>query len=471
MARTEQQVLDDLAASVEDIDPTIDVHKGPFRGSYISPFGAEIVDAETKVEDLGKRYSTSYVETLDDASIDLYGENHGVGRGEGEVATGFVYFFTYTPPVSGDSYIVPQGAIVSDRDGIYAYRVIYQVTLLGSRASSYYNAEKRWYEVRAQVEALAAGDAYDLPIGRIQRILSDVPNFSGVNQRSRVSGGAQIETNTDYMERIDTKLHGLALGSMGGIESTVRNYNPSSITDAVIVYSSDKTLFSRPTSRPAMDAYIIGQVGQTREQTYSAAGLETEIALDRVPAKSVDSIYVDGSLLPDTEYELFLDTSTEYGTSALADDRVRLVTPLTAGQEVVITFQYNSLVGDLNTYLNQPRIYLFETETLAREGIPVGVEIAVTVTLLSTYDPQLAESSVISAIESYISSGKYRELSYAEDLRKAITSEVPYATQVQISTFKRADEGILEVEVIELNKNQYTYTDDTLYTINIESTL
>jgi len=469
MARTEQQVIDSLASSVETIDPTIDVHKGPFKGSYIDPFGSEIVDAEVKVEDLGQRYSTSYIATQNDASADLYGENHGIERGEGEVATGFVYFYTYTPPVSTDSYIVQQGAIVTDRDGLYAYRVVYQVQLLGSRASSYYNAEKRWYEVRAQVEALAAGDAYDLPQGRVQRIVSDVPNFSGVDQRTRISGGASLETSTDYMERIDSKLHGEALGSMGGVDSTVRNFNPSATTDVAIVYSNDTNVFTRPTSRPALDAYVIGQVPMTYEQTYQAGGLETELLLERVPAKTVESVYINGVL--NTDYELVLDTSLEYGTSALAADKIKFATPLSAGDDVSLTYTYNSLISDLNTYMNQPRIYLFETETLAREGLPVGVEVVINVTLLSTYDPQLAESSVLSALDAYLSPGKFRELSYPDDLRVAITSEVPYATQVQVLTFKSFDTGILEVEVVELNKNEYPYTDETLYTINIESTL
>lgn len=469
MARTEQQVLDDLAESVEEIDPTIDVHKGPLRGTYIDPFGGEIVDAEEKVEDLEQRYSSSYVSTLDTDSIDIYGENHGIGRGEGEAATGYVYFYTYTPPVATDSYIVPQGAIVSDRDGLYAYRVMYQVKLLGSRASAYYNAEKRWYEVRAQIEALASGDAYDVPQGRIQRILSDLPDFSGVDQRSRASGGHAIETNTDYMERIDTKLNGLALGAMGGVESTVRNYNPSAITDAVIVYSSDTTLFARPTSRPALDAYVIGSVLLEREQTYTAAGGETEIAFEHRPVRSVSSIYVNGSLV--TNWEFLQDTSLEYGTSAHANDRVRFDTALVAGDDMVIAYTYNSLIEDANTYLNQPRIYLFETNTLAREGIPISIEIDINLTLLSTYDPQLAESSIISAIDSYLNAGKYRELLYANDLRQAISKEVPYATQVQITRFKRTDIGLLDVEVIELKKNEYPYTDSTLYNINIESTV
>ena len=456
MARTEEQIVSDLAASVESIDPTLDVHKGPFLGSYITPFSSEIQDAETKVDVLGQLYSTSFVATQDSDTIARYGENHGIGRGEGEVSTGYVYFFTYTPPVSGDTAIVPQGAIVSDRDGVYAYRVVYQATMYGSRAASYYNAAKRWYEIRVQVEALGSGDAYDLPPQRIQRILSDVPNFSGVWQYSYVSGGTPIETDTDYMERIDTKLHGLALGSMGGIESTARNYDPSAITDAVVVYSSDIGLFTRPTSRPALDIYIIGEILKEYEQTYTSAGLETDIALTKVPVHSITSVYVNGALV--SNYEFLPDTSSEYGTSAEAEDIIRFDTALVAGDEVVITYMYNSLISDLNTYLNQPKILLFETEVLVREGIPVGIETQIVVTLLSTYDPQLAESSVLSALNSYLNAGKYRELSYPDELRTAISSQVPYATKIQVTTFKRHDTGILEVEVVELDKNQYPYT-------------
>jgi hypothetical protein len=469
MARTEAQVITDLTAAVESIDRTIDVRKGPFRNTYILPFSDEIINAEESVEDLAQRYSTAYVSTLDSASIDIYGENHGIARGEGEVSRGYVYFYTYTPPQSGDSFLVPQGTVVTDRDGLLAYQTTFQVQILGSRASSYYNPSKRWYEVRASVEALAAGDIYDIPPGRIRRIISDLPDFSGVDQRSRVEGGAQIETNEDYMERIDSALHGSALGSIGGIESTVRNFNPSAITDVAIVYSIDTGLFTRPTSRPSMDIYVIGEVPLTYEQTYTAGGGETDVSLSRVPVLSITSVLVNNVTV--TDYELVLDETLQTGTSAQADDFIRFPAPLAANDEVVITYTYNSLIRDLQVYLSQPRVYLFETEFLVRSGIPVGIEIVVFITLLSTYDPQLAESAAISAVTNYASPGKFRELSYADDMRIAITSEIPYATQVLVTTFKRTDFGILEVEVIELQKNQYPFTDSTLYTINVESTL
>jgi len=111
MARDQEDVLTSMQETVEEIDPSIDVQKGPIYESALVPWSKEVADTENKVDHLGDFFQLEQLGNLSEEEIDQVGRNFGPELAQGSPSQGFLLFYTYQAPTS--DITIPTGTLVS----------------------------------------------------------------------------------------------------------------------------------------------------------------------------------------------------------------------------------------------------------------------------------------------------------------------------------------------------------------------
>jgi len=465
MARTKTQIATSMIATLRSVDPSIDVEVGPIRDFVITPTAKELAATEERAEHLALLYSLAFAQTASDAEVKALADNFGISRGRGSPSSGFLTFFSYTAPAAGSSYTVSRGTLVSTTDGTYMYRTMEVGSILGDAADAYYNGTKQYYEITIRAEAVAVGPDYDVPPYRVTKIVGSLTGISGAENRVAFTGGSVSETKAGHVSRIQTRFLGMERGTAGGILSNIRNYDTTNIKDVSIVYSTDHTLFRRKTTTPALDVYIIGEVGEQATVVFTAVGGEDTVTLLRQPILSIDSVTVNG--LP-ASYEWVIDQLPETTKSTSARDFIRLTPPLTAADVVQVTYTYNKLLtniqNDLFTYQG-----MFGTSILTRAAWEAPIALTVNISRLSVFSESRIQTQADGIITDYIEQELFIDALFPEVLRDRIQSRVAGVSTVTFSYFTRTDFGTLDVEVIELRKLERAVLDTANYNILVSS--
>lgn len=464
MARTLRQIELSLADSIEAQDSSIDTMKGPVFDVFIRPQAAQLRAVELLFDDLSRRYSLDYVLSQNETVIQLYGANHGLRRSLGRAARGNVTFYAYAAPGPDEVVVVPAGTVVTTTDTTIAFRTLRDAFILGSSLGAYYNAASRRYEVRVPVEALGAGALFEVPQNRILRIQSTVRGIDGVINRERISGSTEFEGTSKFGARIRSKFNGLALGSGDGLKQLIEGFNTASIDDVQMVFSTDTENFRRRTRRSAWDVYLIGSITETSEVTYVGNAIQRTFKLPLSPALAVLSVRVGGASVG---FTFLPDTRFQYRSSTQANDRVELDAVPGLNETITITYTYDKLIRDTQTYADRLGVQLYRSDILVRKAIPVPVRVRVLVQVLSSFDETEAAGAAFASVSSFVNKNEFVSILFANDLRSRLSSDVAGVSNISVLEFTRDLTGTIPVETIELKVFEYPETRDSLITIEV----
>ncbi len=464
MARNKRSIEKALTDDILAISPDVDVYKGPILDLFIRPQAAQIRLTETQVDDLSKRYSLDYIRTQKTEALLLYGANHGVRKSPGRPARGSVHFYTYSRLRAGEVLVIPAGTVVTTSDTTIAYQTTREVIINGETIESYYSATRRRYEVQAPVESLGTGEVFDIPAFRIRNIQGSIAGVDGVENRVKIQGGTAAESNESYGRKILMKFNGTALGSGDGLRQLIQNYDSSRILDTKLVFSSDYTLFRRRTRRAAWDVYLIGEDEESVVDNFTGDGVRNEFVLTYQPTLSVSDVKVNGVSV---QFSYKPDTTDQTKQSSSSRDSIILPAAPSSGMPVQITYSYDKLIQDVQDYVDQIQINLYEADTLIRKAIPIYLRVKVTVQILSSYDESSTESDVRDVISEFANITNYVDILYPEKLRDSISSEVGGISKVTIVEFTRRDYGTMPIEAVEFAGNEYPVllADDVTVTV------
>lgn len=462
MARTEDEIRQSLVESLRAVDQSIDVAKGPVYNFLLKPVPTELQKTEADVERLAILTTQQLGRVATQEEVEALATSFSIrlGGGRASKTTGQVFFTNARPSID---VTVDRGVLVGTTDQKYTYFVTEAATLPAATAANFYNAATRRYELVLKCEATAVGPDFDLPPGRITRLLTAVDGIDGTINITEYSGGQEAETLEESVDRIRAKLAGLDPETGGGIKSDVRNYDPENITDVSLVYPKDRSLFRRPINRPAIDVYVLGEAVTSVNQSYTATGGETTIALNNVPARTLNTVTVNGSTVTAS---LIRDTTSETGYSARATDYVLLPSALAVSDVVSINYDYNGLIADMQTdlfELERP----FDTDVLAREPLDVGIEIVIDATILPSGDEARTFSQIESKLFQKIETDYFQSALLPEVIRQQIQDEVSGLNVLRFVRFRRTSGSVLDVETVQLEKNQVAVIDQNLLDIRV----
>lgn len=467
-ARSEEEILEDFKEAVSISDPSADASKGPLYDFTGRPLAKILVPTEQAVDRLGRIYSAEFAMIGTEEEAEAFRNNWAEAPGLGTPSRVRVVFMRFSRPSVSETIQIPVGSIVSNQDQSLQYITIESGEINGAFADTYYNPQRRTFEITLSCIAVQNGPEYDLPAGRINTKVSQLPGIDAVESRQDATGGVAAETVQSQILRIREKLQGLAVNTPNGAYTRVRAYNPTLITDVRPVLSTNRALFRRFVTEPGTDYYIIGEQNETVNETYtSIVGGETEISLQHVPVASIDQVLLNN--VPITSYYLESDTSLETGGSVLAQDKLILGSPLIAGDVLLVQVTYNSLLRQI-----QENIFgvtsLRKTNEIARAFRKVPLNIEVTGKALPSYSPSQVQASVQSQLQALIDTGVWQEQFLPEQVLQYLKINVPGLSSPQLLRFQRSTLATSQIEAVRLEENELAVYDEARTTVTIRST-
>lgn len=212
------------------------------------------------------------VQSLIDSSFDALALNFGISRqGRRPAIVDQIFYLTSKPT---KDMIISQDSIVSSSTSPNAprFRTKGQFTIPFADADSFYNPEKRRYEIKAQMVAETPGSAGNVPAGALDTIESGALGFQTVNEEA-AQFGLDTESNLSLAENGMRALSSLDSGTGPGYEN-VSVYSPG-VLDVKIVKSGD-TFMMRDYDPVRMkhiggkvDIYIKGVIERTIIETFA----------------------------------------------------------------------------------------------------------------------------------------------------------------------------------------------------------
>lgn len=468
-ARSEEEILASFQDSLAISDPSADGQKGPFFDFTGRPLSKILPQTEADVARLSQIYSADFaaIGTADESQAFL--TNWAEAAGTGSPSRVRVYFMKFSRPLVTETITIPVGSIVANSDQSLQYVTIESAQINGAFADTYFNAQRRTFEIAVNCIAIQNGPEYDLPSGRINTKVSQLTGIDAVENRSNAEGGVGAETTDAQITRVKEKFQGLAVNVPNGAYTRVRAYNPTLITDVRVILSTNRELFRRITYEPGSDYYIIGSLNETINQTYtSSVGGETEIALQYVPVASVNAVTLNNVAI--TGFVLNNDTTLATGGSVIAQDKLILSAPLIAGDVLIITMTYNSLLSQV-----QSNVFgitkLRKTNELARQFRSVPLNIEISGKALPSYSPSAVQDATLSRLQELITNnGVWLEQLLPDQILQDLRTNVPGLSSPKILKFQRSTLATDDIEEVFMKENERAIYDDARTVVTIRST-
>ncbi len=450
-------ILESVIETHADVDPTIDIQKGPIS-VLLYTFAAELTRVESHTSYLSSVYQLENADELEDEDLLNLARNYGLDPDAGTAAIVIITFFRTARPVEGEVYSADEGTEVSTQDNRLSYTIASDIEMDGDNPDIYFNPDEQRYEVSVAAVAVATGTDYNVPAGTIVNLTSDIPDFDSVVNNSDATGGQDPLDAFQIRNQIWDSIQGLTADSTGRIIRTVEDINPNGFQDISLVASTDYEVFTRLSSlngRQGYDIYLITDSFVQEIQSGVALGGETSILIERTPALAVEQVTVDGV---QTAFFLQQDLDPAVFGSNKARDRVTLNTPLQPAQTYEIRFYYFDLVYEAGSVFDQDS-RPFDVDILVRRATPIPVYVAAN---LST-TPSADKDGIINEIQNFTedffrdpTNPTFGRTSFITALdpasyEQAVRDTVNGVTAFTLTAFLRTDKAVMDVEIIEFD--------------------
>jgi hypothetical protein len=463
MATDVATVVKQLQTALQQIEPDIDVKKGPMLRLFINPHAGIVSAQQDKIDRLIGIFTLNRVDNILTSELDAQSAAFsGMGRFQGRKSTGFVTFFTKTKP--NTNIVINIGDQVADATSSLVYRVTQQVIISPNDFIRFFNPITQRFEFLAPVEAMSIGADYDIPSGRIKRILGTISGIDGVTNSDAISGGASVEDNASFNARFQKRLEGQSLGTKGGLISEIVNI--PGVLDLSLVTSENPDLFSRRSNRPCIDAYVLGYVEGTDTVSFTVSSNKI-FTLPAHRITSITSVTLDGADV--TDYAFIRDTSNLAG-SVKEVDKIELRAQPVAGSVVEISFTYNALLETVQDRASQFNDFAyFGVDFLAYEAIQEPLVVSYEFAFLSSFDKNTIMSALQTETMSYLNPNVFAETLQPTAFVAYLQKKVPAAVNITLKTFTTKNHSLAAIETCTFAKNAYPVLSSSDLTINIKA--
>lgn len=443
MARQTKEVIESLKNAVLEQDETIDATKGPVYNFMISPVAPEISSNEQIAERLERLLSLDIVSAENsDNDVTAFGNNFKVTRSGGKKEQHLQTFYLYSKPT--ETISIPTGTLVGSENGTYLYKVLEGRSFYAESSDTYFNSNTNRYELNLLVEAIDYGSDYNLPRGRVSRLISNEVRVDGtVSATNSLILGTEKEDNATYMKKVEQRFEGLNSGTLSGITYQINNL--IGISDVTFAKPGDD-IFTRKVKRAALDIYVNGNSLGCKILTKVITEETNKIYLEEHPVVSVDYVLVNQE---ETEFQLNLDKSEDFGGSTKAEDYISFNTKLKVGSLIEIKYYVNQDVISASEMFEENDLY--DSDFLFRKPKVVELNLELVIKI-NTVNKALAESLALDALRKY---PKYNmgEVLYPNNIEPLIRTSVPNVVSVYVIKHN-VDTQPFEIGTVALAKNE-----------------
>jgi hypothetical protein len=464
-------IRDDLIADIQAANPTVDVVKGPVYDLLLRPLPPVLGDVSDSVSALTNLYSPIVSgDGSNDAVINTLGQAFRVPKPVGSKATGTVtFYFTATPSAQ---IIIPAGTAVSTTDRSAIYVTVTGVVVAPTTAYRYYNAATARYEIQVDVVASIIGSGQSVPAQRLITMLSKVEGVSGVFNAAATTDGRDAGDVESYLALIQKRFLGMDSASFARHSERIDAEYPGTVTNYVL--STDYDSFRRPLRGDGFDCVVLEPVPKTFTDTfsvsvngkYSVTGTMFLLSKQPVIDGSITGVYVNGSVLDASAYEVLIDIEPETRNSTRATTSVRVlseIVKLKNTDTVTISYSFCSVCDGIQTTVfgTSTGTDFFGCDALVRLAESAGVAVSVIVrsgTGTGTGSDSLAGvgaasvSAIASAIQGFFNQAAFETTLVPEQLIAYLNATFTNLRQLQVTRFRRIDSYTAEVEPIALRR-------------------
>jgi len=463
-----ETIRTNIENAIKAAQPNITTRVGSaVRDVFINPQAQQLAFLYTEVDNVSKAQSP--LEAVGDDLIAL-AENWHVYRRGAIKATGLVTFYTYTEPDTDIS--IPSGTWVEtlpDTSGnIYRFQTVQSVTMYLSAIEFYHNSETGRYEITAYAEAEQGGSSYNIGAYSIKKLSSPITGINGATNNNAFIGGADEESYTSLRSRLIAKMTGTNIGTLDGYYEAATLYN--GVQDAKVIGPRDSEMLRK--SAGGVDVFIKGTVASEVTETFTPS---STTAPDIVVTYQPVITTAEGTLISSelgvmtygVDWEWERDTSVlSYSTQGL--DKIHWLVDKNNVGTLTITYMYNRLISDLQTYFNGDSQRLACADVLVRWATPVYIDVSFTVVAQTGYDADTVEANAESAVETLLGNYILGEEVQKSDVIEAINS-AEGVDDVDSTTLSLTDqEGEISPDSygnIDIPANRYAYPGNIVATV------
>ena len=386
MANTLTQSL--LKNMLQNQNPSIDV-QDPIIQDIAVNFGGNIIDeVDNRVKALSVKFSSNYLSNMSTSELDLFALNiKGMSRNRGSFASGYIYFIY--KDLSNIS--IPANTIVATQDGAWEFYTTANIYISINDMQNYFNPLTNEYQIKVPIQSLNTGSNYNVSAYRITYAKSSVtPATIRIENREATMNGSDVESDADFISRVETSIAGFNLNTKAGIVQALRSI--SGVTDIKITKLDQQNAFN---------VYFLGDspVADTVIKTAGGPDDRKVIFSNQIsPIRYVDVVSVNGIVIPNSEYTL-----DSKGTELTLASTV----PLNSGSPILVGVQYNLVAQDVKSFINL-NLDLIGTKWNISEPFPYPIQVEVTLKPLSSlsgssssYYQQIISSIINSSISGY----------------------------------------------------------------------
>lgn len=396
-------VINDLFISPQAVS---DVQQNAI--SYLVAVSLSIVDILALEQDqntlnlIAQALNTTVGDVISQLStfLDDWGENFSEVRKQPTKASGSVKFGRVDAP-SAD-VTIDIGKVVKSSGGV-EYQTTAPVTMFASSAGSYFDPTLLLYVIEVTVEAVNTGAAGNAPSNSVGTIVTSVEGFPFVTNPNPITGGSDLESDSDFGNRLLLKWQAVGRLTQAGVKDSVTS-NIDGVQDVYVAKTGDP-LSLRGAGKT--DVYFKGeQVAQAIESfsTFNNPDFPGAILTSNRPVLSLVSVDSGSAVLR-------RDTQSAIAGSIQSRDTIQFTTPPTF--PVQITYEYDARVAavqnvfndEANAPLNQEApvdiVTAVRTPILAKRAEPIDVDYTVTVTVVPGEDPVTVKSNVAAALANF----------------------------------------------------------------------
>jgi len=393
--RTLEDVINALIAYIQQIKPSVDTKEGTvFRDVVIEAPANEFSYFYELCNEISNGQSP---DNSSEAYLLSLAENLGITRGGSTSATGTLTFYR-TSEISSDVSI-PKDVIVSTQSSpSVSFRTTGAVTMYATQSASYYNTERKRYEIDVPIEALIGGEDGNISTGTITT-MTPVSGIVGCNNYSATAGGTDQESITSLRARVKAVLLGNNIGTIFGYYSLM--LSQAGVTACLIVASDDDEMVRA--SAGAVDIYIKGSSLTSRQDTFTYYDENTIHILDNQPVDASETITVIGGssggvLTEGVDWELQKDTA-EFRGSIRAVTKIVFLKVIAGGQqEITVNYYQNFLIVSLQSLVDADSFHAVGSDVLVKWGRPRKINVTARISLTGTAGSSTVTSDVEDAI-------------------------------------------------------------------------
>ncbi len=362
-----------IQQSITTQNANIDVEFGTVFDAVINPSAIMLEEISSEIDKFNRLIDFSKWEQWTDSEMQQIAMNYGLYRGTGTKSTGVITFHIIDKPTT--DFIVPMNTTVSTTGGI-KFRTTSRIHI--TNPQDFKNVLLGRYEFQTSIEALETGTEGNVPAGSI--VISNVIN------KTKTVGGTDKESNEHFFKRILMLIQGGVGGTTNnGLRLRLLANFPDKIRSVEV--ETDNPIITGTT-----DIWFIGS--RLKENTITTYWFNNDIAISTTPIVDIISIQSAGVQFHENiDWILIKDSISGFARTSKTRDVIRWISNSkpSFGSQIIINYISNDLVRDIENWVNKDYNKAIGLNLQYREGIPIEVEIKVTVHLSSGFGVEAYE--------------------------------------------------------------------------------